>query len=225
MVINKQKTQVLSISSSQVDNIAYLTDDNNTRITSETELKMLGFYFSEKPTVHLQVEKLLRRANKRIYLLLTYKKNGVPKGKLKTIYTSNIRSVLEYTCNTYHSQLNRGQINLIERAQKRCLKIIYGYTKSYVELLNESGLETMEARRVRLFEKFTKKTADNPKYNAWFPQKDCIRDTRKPRPYVEERATSQRLYRSPIYAMRRLLNDEPAVEIDPSDLTGLYNAP
>ena len=83
----------------------------------------------------------------------------------------------------------------------------------------------MEERRIRQFEKFTKKTSENPKYTGWFPLKEQVRDTRKPRPYREERASSDRLYRSPLFAMRRLLNDKPAITADPNDLTGAYNAP
>ena len=60
---------------------------------------MLGFYFSDKPTVKLQVEKLMRKASKRIYMLLTYKRKGFPTDKLITIYTSTIRSILKYSSN------------------------------------------------------------------------------------------------------------------------------
>ena len=114
---------------------------------------------------------------------------------------------------------------MIERLQKKCLKILYGYDLSYTQLLQKSGLESMEERRIRQFEKFTKKTSENPKYTGWFPLKEQVRDTRKPRPYREERASSDRLYRSPLFAMRRLLNDKPAITADPNDLTGAYNAP
>ena len=52
-----------------------------------------------------------------------------------------------------------------------------------------------------------------------------LKETRKVRPYLEERANTSRLYRSPIYAMRQILNDLPAIEVDPTDLTGTYNEP
>ena len=219
-----EKTQVLTISSAIIDCESFLTTGDTT-ITSNQELKMLGFYFSTKPSIQLQADRLIRKASKHTFLLSKYKNYGVPIDKLKIIYTSTIRSVLEYSSNTYHSQINRGQANQLERAKKKCIKIIYGYQKSYQELLTLSKLDSMEDRRVKLFDKFTKKTLENPKYQHWFPLKTCIRDTRVIRPYIEERATSVRLYRSPIYAMRRLLNDKIPVETDPKDLTGLYNAP
>ena len=82
---------------------------------------MLGFYFSSKPNVGLQIEKLIRKANKRSFLLSNYKKNVVSKDKLLMIYTSTIRSIIEYSSNTYHTQLNKGQVNMLETVQKKCL--------------------------------------------------------------------------------------------------------
>ena len=157
MLINTSKTQILTISSSNYDCNSYLLDKSNDRIDSGPELKMMGFYFSEKTTVQVHIEKLIRKASKRIFVLLSFKKNGVPTDKLKSIYTSIIRSVVEYTSNTYHSQTTKGLSNQIERLQKRALKIIYRYNLTYQELLSKSGLETMSQRRNKLFEKFAKK--------------------------------------------------------------------
>ena len=125
----------------------------------------------------------------------------------------------------YHNQINKGQKNEIEWVQKECLKVINGYQKSYNELLEISQLETMEQLREKVFKNFTEKTLENPKYQPWFLLKSNLRDTRVTRPYIEERATSVRLYKSPVYAMRRLLNDKKPVEDDPEDLTGIHNIP
>ena len=76
-----------------------------------------------------------------------------------------------------------------------------------------------------LFKNFTTKTSENPKYQHWFPLKENVRSTRKIRPYLEERSSTDILYRSPMYAIRRLLNEKTPVEIDPEDLSGLYNTP
>ena len=125
---------------------------------------MLGFYFTSKPTVQLQVDKLCRKANKRTYVLAKYKKYGIGRDKLKVIYTATIRSVVEYSCHTYHTQLNKGQINQLERVQKKSLKIIYGYQHNYKELLELLSLERLEARRIKLIERFTRKTSENLRY-------------------------------------------------------------
>ena len=101
---------------------------------------------------------MIKKASKRLFILVNYKRNGVPTQNLRSVYMSTIRSVLEYTSNVYHSQINKGQINMLERLQKRCLKILYGYSHSYEELLKLSGLETLEIRLQKSFEKFAKKT-------------------------------------------------------------------
>ena len=78
------------------------------------------------------------------------------------------RSILEYSSNVYHSQLNTGQSNELEKIQKRCLRVIYGYNLTYDELLAKAQLNTLKERRVAAFEKFARKAVKNPKYNHWF---------------------------------------------------------
>ena len=71
----------------------------------------------------------------------------------------------------------------------------------------------------------SQKTSENERYKNWFLLKTHIRYVRNPRLYLEERATSDRLYRSSIFAMRRLLNDKPAIRVDPTNLKGIFNEP
>ena len=138
---------------------------------------------------------------------------------------ASIRSVLEYSSVVYHSQVNQYQVNLLERVQKRCLRAIYGYSLNYVQLLQISGLETLKNRRQNAFEKFALKTCKNPRYSTWFPLRVTIRETRQNRPYLEQFANSQRLYRSPMFAIRRFLNDQTPVSCSFDDLSGAFNAP
>ena len=165
----------------------------------------------------------MRKANKRFFLLLHYKHAGVPQSRLRDIYVAMTRSILEFSSNVYHSQLNKHQTNELERIQKRCLRAVYGYEKTYEELLHLSGLDTLEDRRTRAFEKFAKKTLKNEKYSAWFPLKPPIRTTRSKAIYLEEKAVGNRLFKSPIFAMRRVLNRTETSEV--YDMSGLFNAP
>ena len=130
------------------------------------------------------------------------------------------RSILEYLSSVLHSQLNKGQINEMERVQRRCLKAIYGYVHHYTDLLKLSGLSTLQDRRQKAFEKFATNTAKNPKYAHWFPERTTTRFTRSTAKYKEEKAVGNRLYTNPIYAMRRYLNNSETSEI--VDLTGLF---
>ena len=133
-----------------------------------------------------------------------------------------MRSVLEFSSNVYHSQLNRQISNLLEKMQKRVLRLIYGYEKSYIDLLQESQLESLEQRREKNLIKFAQKTLKNPKYGPhWFPERELIRRNRNTTPYLEETATGNRLYKSPVYAMRRILNGNHINE--EIDLSGLFD--
>ena len=108
--------------------------------------------------------------------------------------------------------------------QKRVLKLIYGYDKTYQQLLEEAGLTSLEERRQKNLLKFAQKTLKNSKYSdRWFPKRELQRVNRHTAPYLEEKASGDRLYKSPIFTMRRLLNGN--FDQADLDLTGLFNNP
>ena len=104
--------------------------------------------------------------------------------------------------------LAKYQTTKLENIKKRCLRSIYGYEKSYEELLEESELESLEERRDKALLKFARKTAKNPQFSHWFPRNVNRQSDRNARPFLEFQAQSKRLYKSPLYIMRRLLNSE-----------------
>ena len=70
-------------------------------------------------------------------------------------------------------------------------------------------------------ELFAEKTLKNVKYAPrWFPKRDLVRLNRNTSPFLEERAEGDRLYKSPLFAMRRYLNGNRVAE--EVDLTGLF---
>ena len=186
---------------------------------------MLGFTFSSAPTIQAQLDYLMRKANRRFFLLLHYKRAGIGTERLRDIYCAMTRSILEYSSNVYHSQINVGQSNELEGIQKQSLKVIYGFDLNYEELLEKSGLPMLKERRAKAFERFAFKTAKNEKYSHWFPLKDNIRQTRSTAVYKEEKAVGNRLFNSPIFAMRRILNNSSSNYSDQVDLTGIFNVP
>ena len=63
--------------------------------------------------------------------------------------------------------------------------------------------------REAAFLKFAKTLASSERYgNMWFPLKDQTRTLRNNIRYEEFYARTERLYNSPVYRMRRLLNQE-----------------
>ena len=106
---------------------------------------------------------------------------------------------------------------------------MYGYDKSYGALLKEADLETLEERRKRHFKKFAEKASENDNYRHLFPKNISTVRTSNPKVYREEYARSDRLYNSPLFAMRRILNGTPPSDRynNPNylDLSHLFNEP
>ena len=227
--INDKKTQLLALSSVKpVERNVWVGLNDGSQIRGSENLKLLGFQFSNNLNCNAQVSYLIRRAMKRAYVLRHYAK-FLPGSDLLKLYKSLIRSVLEYSSVSYTTQICKYQINRLENVQKRCLKIMFGYKKNYQELLEESGLETLQARRTKALLKFAQKTSKNELYKDYFPLNESTTVTRNPKIFKEMFARTDRLYNSPIFAMRRALNNTPYHDRfnNPNyvNLAGLFNDP
>ena len=92
---------------------------------------------------------------------------------------------------------------------------MYGYNKSYAELLEESGLQTLKSRRESALLRFANNCLTNPNYQHWFRENQNPRcSQRNPTRFEEKLARTSRLYNSPLYTARRALNATP---FDPPD--------
>ena len=143
----------------------------------------------------------------------------MPGTDLKKLYSGMVLSVIEYSSTTYGPMLTKFQENELENIQKRCLRIMYGYDKSYTELLELSGFDTLKTRRERTLSHFTEKSLNNPIYSHWFPENANPRQSqRHPKKYEEKFARTNRLYNSPLFTARRNLN-ESRFELPERELT------
>ena len=227
--INDKKTQLLSISSGKNQTKAWLTLKDGSTLYSGESFKLLGFLFSNKPTVHAQVDNIVNRAASRMFVLRHLSSFGADKAKLRNVYCSIARSIMEYSSVTFGPMLTKYQKNRVENIQKKCLRAIYGYGLDYNVLLQMSGLETLEERRERALLKFAQKSSTNPQFMSWFPKNTNRSSQRSGKDYVEKFARSDRLYNSPLYAMRRALNNTPKNDRNSNpqfgDLSHIFNAP
>ena len=78
----------------------------------------------------------------------------------------------------------------------------------------------MEDRRIVRFRNFAQTTLKNPKYAHWFPANNNLRTGRYTKVYLEEKAVGDRLYKSPLFALRRCIN-QTEDKLD-TDLTGIF---
>ena len=64
-----------------------------------------------------------------------------------------IRPILEYACAVWHAALTKGESDIIEKIQKRALKILYS-DMPYEACIKEAQIELLKARRARLSKDF-----------------------------------------------------------------------
>ena len=92
-----------------------------------------------------QVDYVIKKNNSRLYALRQLKKAGLNVGDLVVIYSTFIRSCIEYASPAW-AALTKNQSDVIESIQKRALRIIIP-GMSYSDAMKATGLETLCTRR------------------------------------------------------------------------------
>ena len=209
MKINVQKTAMMTVSDSRTFKPeCYIEAIGGEILQSDKEnIKILGFIFENRPSVATHVEETIKKTRRRYWVLRHLRRYGFDEKELVMVYQSLLRPVLEYCSVVYHSLLTGALSANIERVQYQALKCIYGCTgESYRTLLQKAGIENLETRRLKAIDNFTKKCLEG-RFEGWFPLRQTTRTTRSTRPYEEKYARCDRLKNSPLYFMRRRLND------------------
>ena len=90
------------------------------------------------------------------------------------------------------------------------MKIIFGFDTKYEDILEQETLQTLKERRVIACEQFAAKLLASDRFSYLFPKYvygDNDIELRKRKTYIETFARTERLYNSPLFAMRRQLNE------------------
>ena len=124
-----------------------------------------------RPTVRPQIENIISKTRRRFWILRHLKKFGLLEGDLVDVYKSCVRSVIEFTAVVYHSMLSAELSHELEKLQMQALKCIFGLQHSYRKLLEKTGQETLEDRRVSLCDKFALQCLNN-QFSHWFPTRE-----------------------------------------------------
>ena len=212
MTVNPAKTQLLCVTPRQQANIScfiYGDQTNSVKISSQKTMKILGFTFGSSPTAAAHIDALMDKFRRRVWLLRHLGRAGLPQQDITRLYQVFLVPVLDYSSICYHSMLTKGQSKTLEDLQAYALRIIYGQKLSYRELLELSGVERLDERRLRLLDAFLNKTMKNEELaSRWFPRKTFTHhNLRKELIFVEKFAKNERLFNSPLYFMRRRLNE------------------
>ena len=133
---------------------------------------MVGFWFGQRPTVALHVQKMVAKFYSRLWVLRHLKWSRLPLDDIHLLYNSLVRPVLDFAVPAYHSLLTGEQSGILERLQARAFKIIYGWDVAYETVLKSMGAETLRARRQRLVDQFAKKVMAHKRFGEeWFSKK------------------------------------------------------
>ena len=209
MKINERKTQLLCMSQAINYEVNSFINIGGERIWGGEELKILGFHIGKRGDMGPHVKPMKKQFAAAVWMLRHLRRARLDERRLTAVYVSMIRSVLEYASVVYGSMLTAGQSRMIERMQANALKTIWGWNKSYRECLELSGLTTLEARREENMRRFATKAAASERYSRWFPERRSTEhELRRTEKYQVRFARHERLKKAPIYAMRRLLNED-----------------
>ena len=146
MVFNVKKTKEIVFHFGEDQNnfpSAAIGDDI---IEQVPQAKVLGVTIQSDLKWNSHITNIIKKANKRLYLLRLCKRAGVRQNELLCIYTSLIRSLLEYCAVVWHPALPSYLHNDIEQVQKRAIKLIYP-SCDYDSALASAKLDSLFTRR------------------------------------------------------------------------------
>ena len=144
--LNSGKCKELRINFTTQPSIAAPIQINGKQVETVKSAKILGVTLTDDLKWNKHVGQIVEKASKRLYLLRQLKRAEVENVSLYKFYTVCIRSIVEYACQVFHSNLPKYLSNEIESIQKRALRIIHP-DLSYSQALKSSKLETLYDRR------------------------------------------------------------------------------
>lgn len=209
MVINKKKTQLLTISPPNGCNTTAMIRVGEHEVVSQKEMKLVGFMFCDKPDASGHVAQIREKFKVRIWMMYHLRRAGFKERQLYRLYCCYLRTVIEHCAVVYHSLLSAGQREDLERIHRHAIRICYGRDRPIAEVMQTEMIETLEARRVRRCDGFIRKAVANPTFAGhWFlarPESGHV--LRRRRQIFEPRAGSARFFNSPLSFLRRRANE------------------
>ena len=211
MKVNTDKTNLLCVSDALSYRAnAHIFSIEGQKLSTGSELKLLGFRFGPKPNCQPQVDAMKKTFRGCYWLLIHMKQHFYTEDELVRAYKSLVRPIAEYCSVVFHSMLSDKQDEEIERLQATALRYIYNYGIPYSEMREMAGLTTLRQRRIEAVDKFAANCANSDRFAHWFPRHlSTRRATRSRAVYKEEYARCDRLKNSPLFYMRRRLNNKP----------------
>ena len=174
MKVNASKTKEILVSFSKTPpDVPHITV-NGEELERVTSCTLLGIDLNNSLNWTDHVDKIYKKASKRLHFLSQLKRTKMSPPELAKVYTSLIRPVLEYSAQLWHPGLTEGQSDLLESIQQRAMAIAYP-SLTYEDALVESNLSTLGLRRDDLCKRlFTDCQDQSHKLNSLLPKQRHI---------------------------------------------------
>ena len=210
MRINCAKTQAVCIAPSTGYNTTAVIRAGTATITSTDSVKLLGFIIDNKGGVAGQVELIKDKFRRRFWSLIHLRKAGIKGHHLFRLYTVLVRPILESNGVVFHPMLTQGQSNDLEKLQKHVIRLCFGRFECYRTILAALAIPSLQSRRLVAIRKFVAKTItrDDAFARKWFVRRQEVGTAlRRRRPYIENKARTERYLKSPLLCLQKIAND------------------
>ena len=209
MALNKSKTKYMIINFTKKYQFSTRIELQNVLLEEVQECRFLGLIITNQMSWERNTENITKNENKRMLMLQKLYEFNVPTEELVHIYILFIRSLVEYCCAVWHSSLTEEDSASIERIQKVALRMILKEDYSdYPSALEVTGLETLRQRRTQLSLNFAKKCLKSDRMSDLFPLNVKTVNTRPHEKYYVTPAKTERLAKSTVPYLQRLLNQQ-----------------
>ena len=208
MKVNYSKTKIMKFNPCKsLEFDVNMSMDGHT-LENVEESKLLGIVVRSDLKWSSNTMNMIKKANKRLWLIRRLKNLGTCEADLLDIYTQQVRSLLEFAVPVWQSSLTASDKIDIERVQKSACHVILGSEyESYSKALETLCLETLETRRIKLCLNFALSCEKNEKFKSWFvPNLKRTNTRQKNSKYLEAWTNHARLENSPICYLIKLLN-------------------
>ena len=209
MLINQKKTKTMIFNFTNKYQFTTRLTLNAENVEVVPEVKLLGTIISNDLTWDSNIANIVKRANARMILLRKLSEFRAPRDQMKTIYILYIRSILEQSAVVWHFNLTQQNCEDLTRIQKSACKIILrNKYESYKKSLEILDLEDLGERRMKLCKDFAKKSCKNGSIDFPLESKSHLMKTRNQNIYKLSHCNTERLLKSAVPQMQRLLNTE-----------------
>ena len=156
-----------------------------------------------------QVDAMIKKANKRLFMLRSLKRFGFDQDELSIVYKSYVTPVVEYADVVWHSGLTCKQSGDIERIQRRACRTILGHQfTTYSESITRCNLIKLSDRMGDHCLSSAMGLEDNPRRHLIPPTRIAVHgyNLRNANDLTQSMTKTKRYKQSPVPYFITLLN-------------------